>query len=213
MAASPSHPGLTGHGDRPGGRRRVPWATLLLAAAAVLALWPAAQPSLVFDRTAILHGEIWRLYSGNLTHFGVNHLAWNLAVLLVAGSWVERLRPWRAGGFLLTAPAVIGLALLLFRPGLEFYAGLSGVTTGAVVLLALMQGSEPGIGRWLGVGLLLLVAIKLAAEWVGGGAVFAHFAGTSVRVEPAAHLAGLAWAGIWQAGGVIPRKQPAFELL
>ncbi len=206
MAASSSHPELTGRGDRPGGRRRVPWATLLLAVAAVLALWPAAREHMVYDRAAILKGEVWRLYLGNLTHFGVNHLVWNLAVLLVAGSWVESLRPGCARGFLLTAPAAVGLALLLFRPGLEFYSGLSGVASGAVVLLALVQWSEPGIGRWLGGGLLLLVAIKLAAEWVGGGAVFAHFAGTSVRVEPAAHLAGLAWAGFWQAGGVFLKR-------
>jgi len=60
---------------------------LLLAVLPAILLWlvPTTHSALLYDRTAILRGEWWRLWTGHWVHFSFSHLAWNLAVLLGAG--------------------------------------------------------------------------------------------------------------------------------
>lgn len=216
--AAPSLPAPMTTGRRPavpGGARRWPWATATLT----LLLLAATQPDLAaawrFDRAAIAHGEGWRVYTGNLVHFGVGHLAWNLVILLVAGVWLERLRPIAARVMLLTTPAVVGVTLWWFRPELALYAGFSGVGTGLAALLALAYVQRSGAERVWGGMLLALMLIKTGLEFGGRGALFAQFDAAEVRVEPVAHVAGLAWAGLlaavaagWQRSQGLRRTEP-----
>ncbi len=173
-------------------RSRWPWGTAAwLAAATGAALWPGAEQALGWSRERILGGEIWRLWSGHAVHFGWAHLGWNLALLGLAGVWLERLRSRAAGWFWLLGPGVIGAALLVLAPGLREYGGLSGLATAAWTWLALekMRGAAGGERRfWQAV--LGLVALKVGLELAGQVPGFAGFAGTAVRTEPMAHLAG-----------------------
>ncbi len=101
-----------------------PWATLLTAAAALAVfLVRGADGPLVYERPAILHGEIWRLWTGNWVHFGASHLGWNLAVLVAAGGWAERIAPRPTRWLLVLAPGLIGVALLGLEPALSVYCG------------------------------------------------------------------------------------------
>lgn len=201
MAAPAIEPALTDIRSPKGSRGPAHWPWLTLALAGLALAWSGTDATAAWrlDRAAIAQGEWWRLYTGNLVHFGLGHLAWNLVVLFVAGTWLEFQRPGLARGLMASAPAAIGLALWLTRPELAVYAGLSGVATGLAALLALCLMQRPGAERVWGGMLLVLILAKTGLDCVGRDARFAHFDGAEIKVEPAAHLAGLAWAALWAA--------------
>ena len=179
-----------------GRRANGPWLTGLVALAAVaLHCWPRAGAALFYERARILDGEWWRLWTGHFVHFGASHLGWNLAVLLPAGAWAERLAPARTRVFLALAPLVIGIALLVLDPALARYAGLSGVVSGVLALLAFTQLAADGAARWFWHGVLALLALKIGVELFAGHAVFAHFDVPDVHAVPLAHAAGMVCAG------------------
>jgi rhomboid family GlyGly-CTERM serine protease len=179
------------------GWTRWPWAT---AAAALLALalffWPALGEKLWFERAAILRGEWWRIGTGHWIHYGPSHLLWNLAVLVPAGVWAERLSPLRLRLLLALAPWAIGGALLAFDPALAVYAGLSGLAAAVLLFLALTQlGLRHGDARfWRTV--IVLLALKIGFELLADDPFLARFAASDVRPVPLAHIAGAACAGV-----------------
>jgi rhomboid family GlyGly-CTERM serine protease len=185
-----------------------PWITIIVVAAAVLAtVWPAAGEAMIYDRGALLRGEVWRLWAGHVVHLGWAHLGWNLAVVIPAGLWLERIAPRPARWFLAIAPGVIAAGLLVFLPDLARFAGLSALATGLVVLLALDRlragGREP---RWIWLTVLGLVGVKLLGETLTGGSLFASLSG-GARVVPLAHLLGcVAALGVWLAIGRTHRR-------
>lgn len=172
---------------------RLPWAALVVAAIALaIAAWPSASEALIYDRTKVLRGEWWRLFTGHWVHFSASHLWWNLAVLVPAGAWVERLVPARARVLFGLAPVVIGVVLFAADPALQQYAGLSGVAAGVLALLALTQLAAGAADRWFWWAVLGLIAVKIVAELMFGQPALARFADTAIRPVPLAHLAGVA---------------------
>jgi rhomboid family GlyGly-CTERM serine protease len=164
-------------------------ALLCAAPALLLMLAPVARDALLYDRTAILHGEWWRLWTGHWVHFSASHLAWNAAVLAGAGAWLERLQPGSLLRFVAVAAPLLSVSFLAGAPGMQAYGGLSGLATGVVVLLALTQWERAPRGRaWWG-GVLALVALKLGVDAVRPDPLFAGFDG-DVRPSALAHVAG-----------------------
>ena len=165
---------------------RVPF--LLFALPAALAgLAPAV---FIYDRVAILHGEWWRLWTGHWVHFSFSHLAWDLAVVLAAGAWLERLRPG-----LLVRLAVIGaplssVGLLGLTPDMQRYGGLSGLAMGTVTLLALTQLESRRSGRGWWIGLLVLVAAKIIFDATHSGSLLSRFEASLYQTSVAAHILG-----------------------
>jgi rhomboid family GlyGly-CTERM serine protease len=190
------NPTLPGGADKASGVR-VPWLTLMVATLAVaLMAWPRAVDVLSFDRLQVMDGEWWRLVTGHWVHFSPSHLFWNLAVLVPAGAWAERLAPVRTRVLFLLAPAVIGAVLFAADPALLHYAGLSGVAAAVLAMLAWTQLSAGHADRWFWRAVLAVLAVKIAAELLLGQPAFARFAGSSVRPVPLAHLAGVVCAGV-----------------
>ena len=67
------------------GLSRIPYASLLLAAAAVVIhVLPRAATRPQYDRAAIAAGELWRILSGHWTHVSADHLFWNVLAFVVA---------------------------------------------------------------------------------------------------------------------------------
>lgn len=184
-----------------------PWWTLAFGIAAV-AVWylPNLRGELLYDRASIARGEWWRFWSGHVTHHSSSHLFWNLAVFLPAALWLEGIRPTPARLFLGLAPLAISAALWTFEPELKFYAGLSGVTVGALTLLALSQmRRDSGEPRWIWAIVLLLVLGKIVFEWMraGNAPIFAGLP-IGIRNVPLAHLAGFIFAfGVFLASSRI----------
>ncbi|MBI2518029.1 MAG: rhombosortase [Opitutae bacterium] len=168
-----------------------PWVTAALAVATVLvAASPAMQTGLMLDRPLISVGQVWRLWTGHLVHHGASHGLWNLVVFIPVGCWLERIRPTLARLYLLIASALISAGLLAFDPQLSRYAGLSGLATGLLLLLAcdrLKQiNREP---RWVWLGVLILVAGKIGFEWMTDTPIFSRL-NDGVKNVPLAHLFG-----------------------
>ncbi len=193
--------------QNPGGRLNRLAATLAIAAVAGLAFaWPRLAGALIYERADILAGQVWRLWTGHLVHYTASHLVWDLAVFLAAGLWLEWIRPPLARWFYLLAPPAISAALWWGEPALARYAGLSGLATGVLVLLALVQRRrDAGAPPWFWPAVLLLVAVKVVAEATAQTPLFARM-DAGVRVVPLAHLGGIVCALIaflaaqWQEG-------------
>ena len=119
-----------------------------------------------FDRSAILHGQLWRLLTAHLTHLGWSHLTMN-----VAGLWLI----WLLFGKALSTPywlvvllgsaLGVGLGLLAFNSDILWYVGLSGVLHGLFVSGCLMDIRN---GHRDALLLFILIVAKLAWEQVSG---------------------------------------------
>jgi rhomboid family GlyGly-CTERM serine protease len=92
---------------------------------------------LVYDREAILNGEVWRLWTAHLVHFSFQHAASDALVLLAATTLAQRLASPRMVCCTLAigAPA-ISLGLLLAVPDMTEYRGASGLAVMMSVLCA-----------------------------------------------------------------------------
>jgi rhomboid family GlyGly-CTERM serine protease len=167
-------------------------ATLALALFAGVVLGSQGLSAvLIYDRELLARGQLWRAWTGHVVHYGSSHLLWDLVVLVPAGCWLESRWPKAARRFYLACPLVISAVLFVFDPELVRYAGLSGLATGVLVLLAGSHlGSRDDGRRWLWVGVLVLVTAKLAHEFISGAPLVVSDLGGNVRSVPLAHLVG-----------------------
>lgn len=87
----------------------------------------ALRLPLRYDRDAVLHGEVWRLLTGNFVHLGAGHLLEDMAGLVLL--WLlfaDMLPGWRMLLVVLVGSLAVGLGLLLGDPGVGWYVGISG---------------------------------------------------------------------------------------
>lgn len=172
---------------------------LLVAVLPAVLLWfaPATQGILLYDRAAILEGAWWRLWTGHWMHFSISHLTWNLVALIGAGAWLEHLQPGRLSRYLLLAAPLISVVFLVGEPAMHAYGGLSGLATGAVVLLGLTgfaqrDGDRTGWGT-----VLALVMLKLTFDATHPAPLFSGFETEAVQPSALAHVAGAATAVVF----------------
>jgi rhomboid family GlyGly-CTERM serine protease len=162
-------------------------------------LWPGVAALLVYERQAILQGELWRLVTGCLVHFSASHLAWDLLVLTAAGLAL-RARGHRGLEVVCLLSAVSsGIFLLVAMPEISRFGGLSGPATGAVVYLCLCEISRRERHPALWWAVLVLVGVKTIAELTHQAPIFASVGDIGFRVLPSAHLwgGGAALAAFW----------------
>jgi rhomboid family GlyGly-CTERM serine protease len=151
--------------------------------------------ALEFDSAAIHQGELWRLLSGNLVHFGRNHFLLDVGVFLILGLLYEpyfrRSFPW----LLLTMGLAIGLACFSFADEHTRMRGLSGVDSGlfAAALYVEFGLARKERSRWWWVGpTAILFAVKTMYETTTGEPLL----GTESLLGPmklatTAHLSGV----------------------
>lgn len=187
---------------------RVP---LLLFVGPAIAIGFAAsrQDALWFDRVALARGEWWRLWTGHWVHFSWTHAAWNLGVLLAAGTWLERRRPAALLLYTLVAAPLMSALLWLGEPQLAVYGGLSALATSVVTLLGLHQLRQPGAPRLLWAAIVGLVLLKSSYDATQSTALFTVYR-PGVRASRLAHLSGVVVAFALHAGWcLLPRFAPA----
>jgi len=177
---------------------KLPLWTLATAFFAVLIfVFPQLGVQLVYDRAAIIHGEIWRLFSGNFVHFSLAHLCYNLAAWFITGSIIE-LRGYRFFPALcLLSSIIIGMIIFMLAPELNLYAGLSGIVSSAVTYLCLHGIGEKGIWRWLCSGMLAGLIAKTVIEMVTGSSMMLLMSEENFVPVPLSHLAGIVTAFIF----------------
>ncbi len=185
-------------------------AASIAAVCMVIILVAAAAPeslttSLEYNRPAILAGELWRLWTGHLVHFSVQHAVMDGIALFVAGLMTIRLcgtgRFWLH--FLWIAP-MISLGLMWWSPTLLVYRGLSGIAVAVMMLaaIALYKASAPS-RPWVAF-FCIVMALKTMAEANGFAMTSANLP-AGVQVEWRAHVLGalaapmvMTWRHVWE---------------
>ncbi len=170
---------------------RFPFSTLSICAGAILIIIvPESGTLMIYDRTAISHGELWRLVTGNMVHLSTTHAAYNLLAFLIAGTIIE-IRGYR---FFLTlclsSAMLIGIILFLVEPAIYFYAGLSGVVTAAITYLCLHGLTEKGSWHWLCAAMLAGVSTKIGVELMLGKSFLLAVSTEEFAPVPLSHLIG-----------------------
>ncbi len=168
----------------------------------LLALIPESSSQLRYQRSDILLGEWWRLFSGQLSHLGLNHLLLNLGGMLLF--WLLFFRTTSSTIWLLVmvlSMTTTGLGLLWLSPNIEWYLGFSGVLHAlffSALLFELRVVRQPTT-----IPLLLLLLAKLGWEqFVGATPGSAELIGGAVVID--AHLYG-AVSGIL-IGALLPAR-------
>lgn len=174
-----------------GPSRQFPVVTLLVVAAGIgTYVIPSLASQMVYDRAAILSGEVWRLLTGNWVHFSTRHLLYDLLALGIAG-WIIERRGYPHFALLCVLSALsIGTVLLAIRPEVQSYGGLSGVATGAVIYLALRGIKEPAPWRWICVATLVLITGKILLESTTGRSIIAAADSVPFVSLPLSHIVG-----------------------
>ena len=143
-------------------------------------------------------GEIWRLLTANLVHFGWAHSLMNVAALVLCTlAFFTDVSLKKFSLLLLWCGASVGVGIYFFNPEYSPYAGLSGAIHGLIVAGLLQTRAYP---VWIRVVALVLVTAKLVQENSAGyeATDLQQLIPAAVAVE--SHLYG-AIAGIVFVGG------------
>jgi rhomboid family GlyGly-CTERM serine protease len=193
--------------------RSLPWATWGVAlAAVVIEAVPRARDVLIYDRTALAGGQLWRAWTGHLVHFGWSHLVVDAGLLVILGWFGERLYPVFTRWALVAMPPFIAAAIYWFDPAMQRYGGLSAVNLGLLLYVA-AQGWRRDWTDWFWPAVIAIYIGELAYEYfrggTGGGAI--RFDDPGVSVATGAHLAaaGYVLLALGFARMTSPRSGPA----
>lgn len=117
---------------------------------------------LSLDPHCVASGELWRLLTGNLVHFGWAHTLMNAAaLLLVAQAFFFDYPSKKFCSLLGWCCLCVGVGIYWLNPEYVPYAGLSGAIHGLVVAGLLHTRAYPG---WIRALALVLVVAKLIHE-------------------------------------------------
>ncbi|HUN00074.1 MAG: rhombosortase [Halothiobacillus sp. 20-53-49] len=162
---------------------------VLVAVAIMLLHWGG---ELRYARGDILHGEVWRVFTGNFVHANWRHLASDVVGLLLWTALAAYLESARSYLIVLIGSGLgVGLGLLLLDPHVGWYVGLSGILHGLFAASAIRLLSHR---EWLaGVALLAALSLKILWEQRFGDLGTGKLLGVPVLVD--AHLYGAVAGG------------------
>lgn len=170
--------------SRHGSRLRLPWPLFALAAITLVLYALGPQEGLIYDRTAIAQGELWRLVTGHWIHSDSQHLMLNVTAFVLLGTaWRPSARELLTG--LMAGIGAVSAALFWLMPALSYYCGLSGVLNTALVLalVRLWQDTRHPLIVAVAIGAMCKIVVELALQQ-------SLFSQTLWPPVPEAHLAG-----------------------
>jgi len=141
--------------------------TLLVIGIALMSLIAALGGDQVFNtlslaRTPVSQGQLWRVFTGNLVHFGWAHTLMNLAAfLLCCFALLSEISTTRFANLFVFCSLIVGAGIYFFNPDLATYAGLSGAIHGLIVAGLWYSKRHP---FWLRCAALAIVAGKIFQE-------------------------------------------------
>lgn len=137
----------------------------------------------------VMRGEVWRLLTPMLIHFGIGHIVFNMLWLFQLGSMIESMQG--TGRFILLVLA-FALASNLAQYALSgpLFGGMSGVNYGLIGYVWIRGKCDRASGLFLDRESVIMAIVWFFlcfTGWVGPIANYAHAAGL---------LAGMAWGWI-----------------
>lgn len=132
-------------------------------------------------------GQIWRLFTPALIHFGVLHLLFDMLWLAALGAMIEvRQGTFRLALLVLVIAVVSNLAEYVFSGNWDF-GGMSGVVYGLFGYIWLRSKFDPGSGLYISRENVILMVV-----WF-----FACFTGMLGPIANGAHASGLILGAAW----------------
>lgn len=167
------------------------WTSLVVLLSIVTYAVPELYSFFIYDRVAILKGEVWRLWSSHLVHFNTIHLLYNILVFGVSG-WIIESKGYSYFGLLCILMAFfIGIFLMLMEPAMSYYGGLSGLACGSIYYLALFGLRESKFWRRVSLLILLIVPIKIFFEIYRNESVLPYSDKLNFMTVPLGHILGI----------------------
>lgn len=165
--------------------------TIMISGLSVLLYcFPRLSDLFVYQRQAVLEGEIWRLITAPLVHFSAGHFLWDTTIFLMAGLSVS-ISGFSGLWVVCCLSALIpGLLFITAFPDMALYGGLSGLATGAVCYYCLCNILEGKGNKQAWILILIAVIIKIFMETALNESIFAKADNTAFRVLPSAHITG-----------------------
>jgi rhomboid family GlyGly-CTERM serine protease len=168
---------------------------IVVALAALALVTPDLTASWELNRSAVADGQWWRLFTGHLTHWNLDHLFWDAATFFALTAVCLWRRPVTTIAAIVSACLVISVTVLTAHPKLDAYRGLSGLDTALFTLLAtaIYQDARrdgdralAALAKW---ALAALVA-KTAYEVLTGATLFVDSEAAGFLPLASAHAAG-----------------------
>jgi len=181
----------------------------LAAIAIALEFSPSGRSLFIYDRSLVGQGELWRLWTGHLVHFGWAHCAVDTGLFLIL-SWLFRQASVLWTSLLLVLPPAISTALYVFDQGMRQYGGLSAVNLGLLAFLA-CQGWQRDWFDWFWPTVLILYVAELCLEQAYGGhrGGMIRFSESDVSIATAAHIYAAIFGVTFWTLAIILRKHRA----
>jgi rhomboid family GlyGly-CTERM serine protease len=168
---------------------------LVVSLAALALVTPDLTAAWELSRTAVADGEWWRVVTGHLTHWNLDHLFWDAATFFGLAAVCMWRRPVTTVAAVLVGGIVISATVLAAHAELETYRGLSGLDTALFTLMATMiyQEARRDGDRALGAAAKWAVAALVAKttyEVLTGATLFVDSEGAGFVPLASAHAAG-----------------------
>jgi rhomboid family GlyGly-CTERM serine protease len=176
--------------------RRAPRASLLLTlAAGIIHLFYSLRIQLLYDRSALVIHELWRLLTCHWVHLSGDHLFWSAMTFLGLGSLCELMDKGKYYATVAVSAFLIPVTIWWGMPDLIIYGGLSGLDCALYALLMVMLIKREIRSRspvWVAIFSLLLAGLiaKITYETVTGLTIFVSNAHSIMVPVPLAHLVG-----------------------
>jgi rhomboid family GlyGly-CTERM serine protease len=167
---------------------------LILLVSAVSYFSPEIASAFIFDRNAVLHGEIWRLLSSHFVHFNATHLVYNLLAFGAAGWILERKNHLHYALLVAFMALAISSSLCILQPGMLYYGGLSGLACGSILYCALLGIEESGPWRTISKLIICFLAIKISLEAYSSTSILPYWGQQDFVTMPISHMTGIAAA-------------------
>jgi rhomboid family GlyGly-CTERM serine protease len=194
------------------------WVTLAVCVAAVLSsLWETGERALEFDRHSVfVDHEYWRLITGHLTHFNLEHFFLDALMFVILGGICERKCRGLFVWCLIASMVAISTTIVWASPGTSRYRGLSGVDSAifalaAGTLLIEARRRRDRVATWGIVCVFAGFIAKVGYEVVTDATLFVNSEAAGFVPIPLAHAVG-AMVGVSIVGASVALAAPLAHL-
>ena len=176
--------------------KRVPYVSLALTALALLIHYHhPLRPHLLYTRTALAHGDFWRLISCHWVHLNTDHLLWSAMTFFVLGSFCEIINRAKYLATVGISAIFIPPAIWFVMPHLKVYGGLSGLDCALyslLIVLFIRREWSAQKWRWIIFYTIMLVMLpaKIIYEMTSGLTIFVSNLQAGMVPVPLSHLVG-----------------------
>lgn len=114
----------------------------------------------------ILSGQLWRLFTPIIIHFGILHIAFNMLWLYELGSAIEHRQGFNRLATLVAVTSILPNLAQFFWSG-PIFGGMSGVVYGLMAYIWIQGIYNPRAGMGLNQNIVIMMLIWFVICWLG----------------------------------------------